>query len=234
MVRGSIDSIESLGLYDGPGIRVVVFMNGCILRCKYCHNPEMWKKGKDNISSDELVDKIKRFKNYVIDGGGVTFSGGEPLLQPDFLIECCKKLKEEGFHIALDTSGVGVGRYEEMLKYIDLVIFDVKHVDNSGYLELTGKTIDESEEFLKIANTMDKKFWIRQVIIPDINDNLDYLIKLKDYIKKIKNIEHIEFLPYHKLGSEKYESLKIPYPYKDKSEMDKERCNELYNKFMNL
>ena len=83
MVRGSIDSIESLGLYDGPGIRVVVFMNGCILRCKYCHNPEMWKKGKDNISSDELVDKIKRFKNYVIDGGGVTFSGGEPLLQPD-------------------------------------------------------------------------------------------------------------------------------------------------------
>lgn len=234
MTKGSIDSIESLGLYDGPGIRVVVFMNGCMLRCKYCHNPEMWKKGKDNILSDELVAKIKRFKNYIKDNGGVTFSGGEPLLQPDFLIDCCKKLKEEEFHIALDTAGVGIGRYEEILKYIDLVIFDVKHADSSDYLELTGKTIDESEEFLKVANEMGKKFWIRQVVIPEVNDSDDYLIKLKSYIKKIKNIEKIEFLPYHKLGSEKYESLKIPYPYKDKSEMDKERCNELYNKFMNL
>ena len=234
MVHGSVDSIESLGLYDGPGIRVVVFMNGCMLRCKYCHNPEMWIKGKENISSDELVNKVKRFKNYVKDNGGVTFSGGEPLLQPDFLIECCKKLKEEGFHIALDTAGVGVGRYEEILKYIDLVIFDVKHANSNEYLELTGKTIDESEEFLKIANKMNKKFWIRQVIIPEVNDNLDYLIILKEYIKKINNIEHIEFLPYHKLGSEKYESLKIPYLYKEKCEMDKEKCNELYNKFMNL
>ena len=234
MVRGSIDSIESLGLYDGPGIRVVVFMNGCMLRCKYCHNPEMWTKGKDNISSDELVDKIKRFKNYVKDTGGVTFSGGEPLMQPDFLIECCKKLKEEGFHIALDTAGVGLGRYEEILKYIDLIIFDVKHADSNNYLELTGKTIDESEEFLKVANKMNKKFWIRQVIIPGVNDNIDYLVKLKDYISKIKNVEHIEFLPYHKLGSEKYETLKINYPYRDKCEMDKEKCNELYDKFMNL
>lgn len=234
MTKGSIDSIESLGLYDGPGIRVVVFMNGCMLRCKYCHNPEMWGMGKSNISSDGLVDKIKRFKNYIQDTGGVTFSGGEPLLQPDFLIDCCKKLKEEGLHIALDTAGVGVGRYEEILKYIDLVIFDVKHADSSGYLELTGKTIDESEEFLKVANEMDKQFWIRQVIIPGVNDNLEYLVQLKDYIGKIKNIEKIEFLPYHKLGSEKYELLKISYPYKEKSEMDKKMCNELYNKFMNL
>lgn len=234
MIRGSIDSIESLGLYDGPGIRVVVFMNGCMLRCKYCHNPEMWTGGKDNISSSELVNKIKRFKNYVKDSGGVTFSGGEPLLQPDFLIECCKKLKEEGFHIALDTAGVGVGRYEEILKYIDLVIFDVKYADNDGYFELTGRNIDESEEFLKVANTMDKPFWIRQVIIPEVNDNVDYLIKLKHYISKIKNIDKVEFLPYHKLGSEKYETLKIEYPYKEKREMDKEKCDELYNKFMKL
>jgi pyruvate formate lyase activating enzyme len=234
MVKGSVDSIESLGLYDGPGIRVVVFMNGCMLRCQYCHNPEMWTKGKENISSDELVEKIKRFKNYVKNSGGVTFSGGEPLLQPDFLIECCKKIKEEGFHIALDTAGVGVGRYEEILKYIDLVIFDVKHADSNSYLDLTGRTIDESEEFLKVANAMNKKFWVRQVVIPGVNDNEDYLVKLKDYINKIKNVEHIEFLPYHKLGSEKYESLKIDYPYKDKNEMDKEKCNELYNKFMNL
>ena len=234
MVRGSIDSIESLGLYDGPGIRVVVFMNGCMLRCKYCHNPEMWQMGQSNITSDELVDKIIRFKNYIKDDGGVTFSGGEPLLQPDFLIECCKKLKEERLHIALDTAGVGVGHYEEILKYIDLIIFDVKHADNNDYFELTGKSIDESEEFLKVANAMNKKFWIRQVIIPGVNDNEEYLIKLKGYISKINNIEHIEFLPYHRLGSEKYSSLKIDYPYKDKCEMDKEKCSELYNKFMNL
>ena len=234
MISGSIDSIESLGLYDGPGIRVVVFLNGCKLRCKYCHNPEMWVMGKKNISSDELVDKIKRFKNYINDTGGVTFSGGEPLLQIDFLIDCCKKLKELGFHIALDTAGVGVGKYEELLKYVDLIIFDVKYAESNGYIELTGRTIDESEEFLKIANAMDKKFWIRQVIIPGVNDNLEYLVKLKEYISKIKNVEKIEFLPYHKLGSEKYETLKIDYPYKEKSEMDKEKCNELYNKFMNL
>lgn len=234
MVKGSIDSIESLGLYDGPGIRVVVFFNGCKLRCKYCHNPEMWKMGKKNISSDELVDKIKRFKNYIKDTGGVTFSGGEPLLQPDFLIDCCKKLKEEQFHVALDTAGVGIGKYEEILKYVDLIIFDIKHVDKIGYNELTGTVIDESEQFLKVANSMNKKFWIRQVVIPDVNDNLDYLIELKQYIGKIKNIEKIEFLPYHKLGSEKYDALGINYPYKDKEEMNKQKCNELYNKFINL
>ena len=231
MINGSIDSIESLGLYDGPGIRVVVFMNGCSLRCKYCHNPEMWLIGKKNISSDELVDKIKKFKTYIKDTGGVTFSGGEPLLQPDFLIDSCKKLKDEEFHIALDTAGVGVGRYEEILKYVDLIIFDVKHADSSSYIELTGRTIDESEEFIKIANKMNKKFWIRQVIIPGVNDNDEYLIRLNEYISKIKNVEKIEFLPYHKLGSEKYETLKIDYPYKDKQEMDKFKCEELYKKF---
>ena len=234
MVEGSIDSIESLGLYDGPGIRVVVFFNGCKLRCKYCHNPEMWVKGKNNITSDELTEKIKRYKSYVMSNGGVTFSGGEPLLQPDFLIDCCKKLKEEGFHIALDTAGVGIGKYEEILQYVDLIIFDVKHVDVLGYQELTGLTIDESEKFLEVANKLNKKFWIRQVVIPDVNDNKDYLIKLKKYLKKINNVEKIEFLPYHRLGSEKYEKLSIPYPYENKKDMDKEACQKLYNNFINL
>lgn len=233
MIKGSIDSIETLGLYDGPGIRVVVFLNGCMLRCKYCHNPEMWTMKDKNITSYELIKKIRRFKNYINDGG-VTFSGGEPLLQPDFLIECCKRLKQDGFHIALDTAGVGIGRYEEILKYVDLVIFDVKYADPGEYIELTGKAIDESEEFLKVACSMNKKFWIRQVIIPEVNDNDEYLLKLKQYISKINNIEKIEFLPYHKLGSEKYKSLNISYPYSEKCEMDKDKCNELYNKFMNL
>ncbi|MBQ7137340.1 MAG: pyruvate formate lyase-activating protein [Bacilli bacterium] len=234
MIRGSIDSIESLGLYDGPGIRVVVFFNSCKLRCKYCHNPEMWVKQEDNITSTELVEKIIRYKNYVIDNGGVTFSGGEPLLQPDFLIDCCKKLKEEGFHIALDTAGVGIGKYDEILEHVDLVIFDVKHADTDGYKELTGLSIDESERFLDIANKKNKKFWVRQVVIPGVTDTDEYLIKLKQYLNKIHNIEKIEFLPYHKLGSEKYEALGIEYSYKDQEEMDKTKCEELYKKFINM
>lgn len=235
MVKGSIDSIESLGLYDGPGIRVVVFMNGCKLRCKYCHNPEMWIKRNDNITSDELVDKIKRFKSYIKNTGGVTFSGGEPLLQPDFLIDCCKKLKKEGFNIVLDTAGVGVGKYNEILENVDLIIFDVKHAVSSEYLKLTGTNIDESEKFLEIARSMNKKFWVRQVIIPGVTDNIGYIKTLKKYINdKISNVEKVEFLPYHKLGQEKYEALGIDYPYKDKKEMDKDECEKLYKLFLDL
>lgn len=235
MVKGSIDSIESLGLYDGPGIRVVVFMNGCKLRCKYCHNPEMWVKRNDNITSDELVDKIKRFKSYIKNTGGVTFSGGEPLLQPDFLIDCCKKLKKEGFNIVLDTAGVGVGKYNEILENVDLIIFDIKHAVSSEYLKLTGTNIDESEKFLEIARSMNKKFWVRQVIIPGVTDNIGYIKTLKKYINdKISNVEKVEFLPYHKLGQEKYEALGIDYPYKDKKEMDKDECEKLYKLFLDL
>ncbi len=235
MIKGSIDSIESLGLYDGPGIRVVVFMNGCKLRCKYCHNPEMWVKRNDNITSDELVDKIKRFKSYIKNTGGVTFSGGEPLLQPDFLVDCCKKLKKEGFNIALDTAGVGIGKYNEILENVDLIIFDVKHAVSSEYLKLTGTNIDESEKFLEIARSMNKKFWVRQVIIPGVTDNIDYIKTLKKYINdKISNVEKVEFLPYHKLGQEKYEALGIDYPYKDKKEMDKDECEKLYKLFLDL
>lgn len=235
MFKGSIDSVESLGLYDGPGIRVVVFMNGCKLRCKYCHNPEMWMKKDDNITSDELVDKIKRFKSYIKDTGGVTFSGGEPLLQPDFLIDCCKKLKDEGFNIVLDTAGVGIGKYREILENVDLIIFDVKHAVACEYVKLVGAPIDESERFLNVANEMNKKFWVRQVVIPGVNDSVDYIKTLKKYINdKISNVEKVEFLPYHKLGEEKYKVLGIDYPYKDKEEMDKDKCNELYQLFINL
>ena len=234
MARGSIDSIESLGLYDGPGIRVVVFLNGCKLRCQYCHNPEMWSIKHNNISCFELVRKVERFKNYIKDNGGITFSGGEPLLQPDFLIACCKKLKKKGFHIALDTAGVGVGRYEEILQYVDLIIFDVKYADSAGYTKLTGGDIAESEKFLEVANKLNKPFWVRQVIIPTINDNEEYLLKLKEYMKKINNIEKVEFLPFHKLGLEKYKALNIDFPLSSLEEMDKVECEKLYNKFMKL
>ena len=232
-MKASIDSIETFGLVDGPGIRTVIFFKGCKLRCKYCHNPEMWVKGKENMTVEEVVQKVVRNKPYFKrNNGGVTFSGGEPLLQVDFLIELCKELKKEGIHIALDTAGVGIGKYDELLKYVDLVLLDIKHTSNDGFKDLTGVNIDQSYEFIKALNKSGKPVWIRQVIVPGIMDNLEYLHSLNDYLKGINNIERIDFLPYHKLGSEKYEKLGIPNPYKDMVEMEKERCNELYQKFM--
>ena len=232
-MKASIDSIETFGLVDGPGIRTVIFFKGCKLRCKYCHNPEMWVKGKENMTVEEVVQKAVRNKPYFKrNNGGVTFSGGEPLLQVDFLIELSKELKKEGIHIALDTAGVGIGKYDELLEYVDLVLLDIKHTSNDGFKDLTGVNIDESYEFIKALNKSGKPVWIRQVIVPGIMDNLEYLHSLNDYLKGINNIERIDFLPYHKLGSEKYEKLGIPNPYKDMVEMEKERCNELYQKIM--
>ena len=233
MIKGAVDSIETFGLVDGPGIRTVVFLSGCKLRCKYCHNPEMWKMGKYNYTPMELVKKILRNKPYFKrNSGGVTFSGGEPLLQSDFIIEVSKILKKENIHIALDTSGVGNGNYEEILKYVDLVLLDIKHTDKDNYLKLTSHSIDDSLEFIKVLNKMGNKVWIRQVIVPGLMDNDEYVDSLLETLKKIKNIERVDFLPYHKLGSEKYEKLGIINPYKDLPEMDKDKCQELYNKFI--
>lgn len=231
---GSVDSIESMGLVDGPGIRTVIFLTGCKLRCKYCHNPEMWTKGKENSNVEDLVQKILRFKPYYGNKGGVTLSGGEPLMQPDFLIALCKRLKEENIHIALDTAGVGVGRYEEILNLVDLVILDIKHVTKQGYLDLTGYEIEESLKFMTLLNKLKKPIWIRQVIIPGVNDNIEYLKNLKKFLKQLPMIEKIDFLPYHKLGREKYEKLNIPNPYQEMKEMDKEKCEELYQTFLTL
>ena len=137
-MKASIDSIETFGLVDGPGIRCVVFFNGCMLRCKFCHNPEMWKKRDDNYTPEELYKRIKRCEPYFKKNGGVTFSGGEPLLHSDFIIEVCKLLKKDNIHVALDTSGVGLGHYEEVLSYVDLVLLDVKHTNPEGYYDITG------------------------------------------------------------------------------------------------
>lgn len=229
---GSVASIETFGLVDGPGIRTVVFLNGCKLRCRYCHNPEMWTIGKKNMDAKTLAERILRNKNYFGEEGGVTFSGGEPLLQANFIIEVAKILKKENIHIALDTAGVGLGNYEEVLSYIDLIIFDVKHTDVDGYQNLTGLSMMDSLKFIEVANSLKKKFWIRQVIVPGIMDNDEYMKSLLQFLKKIDNIEKIEFLPYHKLGSEKYEKLGINNPYKELPEMNIEKCNKLYNQFM--
>ncbi len=229
---GCIDSIETFGLVDGPGIRVVVFLNGCKLRCKYCHNPEMWNLKNNNFSPQEVVEKVKRSKPYFQENGGVTFSGGEPLLQPDFLIECAKLLHKENIHIALDTAGVGTDKNEEVLKHMDLIILDIKHTTKEGYKEITGRNIDEVEEFIKVLNNSNKPVWIRQVIVPGITDKVEYIDSLVNYLQKIKNIERVDFLPFHRLGREKYLKLNLTYPYENKQDMDKDRCDELYRYFM--
>lgn len=235
MSKGSVDSLETFGLVDGPGIRTVVFLSGCRLRCKYCHNPEMWVKGKENYTPEELARKVLRNKPYFKrNSGGVTFSGGEPLLQSEFVIEVCKLLKKEGVHIALDTAGVGNGDYDEILSYVDLVLFDIKQVTPEGYKDLTGHEIDDSLKFIEAMNKSDVSVWIRQVIVPGLMDNDEYLNGLKETIKKIKNVQKIEFLPYHKLGDEKYQKLGIFNPYQDKEAMDATSCQQLYEKFMRM
>ena len=231
MVKASIDSIETFGLVDGPGIRTVVFFNGCKLRCKYCHNPEMWTIKEKNYTPEEVVKKVIRSKPYFNKNGGVTFSGGEPLLHDKFIIETAKLLKKEKIHIAIDTAGVGNGNYEELLKYVDLVILDIKHTRPKEYQEITGLEMKEIDNFIKAINKENKDVWIRQVIIPGITDTEEYIDSLVNYLSKIKNVKRVDFLPFHRLGREKYIALNIPYPYEDKNDMDKDKCDKLYELF---
>ena len=230
--RGSVDSIETMGLVDGPGIRTVIFFTGCKLRCLFCHNPEMWVKGEDNYTPEELVKRIVRNKPYFGKKGGVTFSGGEPLLQIDFLLETCRLLKKEGINIALDTAGVGLGDYKEILNLVDLILLDIKYTNKEGYKKLTGQCIDESEKFINELNKIGKPVWIRQVIVPGMMDSDDYINSLARYILKINNVERIEFLPFHHLGFSKYEKLGIKNPLLNTPEMDKDKCDELYKRFI--
>lgn len=231
---GNINSIETMGLLDGPGIRVVVFLQGCPLRCHFCHNPETWSdKQNENWTAEELVNYILKYKEYFKDTGGVTFSGGEPLHQSKFLLECLKLCKKNNIHTCLDTSGVGTD-YEEILDYTDLVIYDIKALDNELYRKLTGIDIKYSLDFLNTCLKKNKKLWIRQVIIPGYNDNISYINELKNYINKLKNVEKVELLPYHTMGVNKYKKLGIPYVLDGIPPMDKEKCNELQIILKNL
>lgn len=228
---GFIHSIETMGLLDGPGIRFVVFMQGCHLRCLYCHNPDTWKENTGIMMTPlELVTKIERYQPYFENGGGVTFSGGDPLVQSDFLLECLKLCKERNIHTCIDTAGVGSKKIEDILKYTDLVLWDVKAYRDSDYQSLVGRKIAESLEFLNLCQKMNKKMWIRQVIIPGINDTEVYVDGLAEFLKPLKNVEKIEFLPYELLGVHKYEELEIPYRLKGVSAMNHEKCDELYQR----
>lgn len=226
----SISKIETLGLVDGPGIRVVVFLNGCQLRCKYCHNPEMWKLGDYNYTPETLVNHILKYQNYFKNNGGVTFSGGEPLLQGEALKSTLKLLKEKNIHTALDTSFGCYSKYiTEILEYTDLLILDIKGIDEYSYKDMTGIDMSTSLKLIDISNNMNKEMWIRTVIVPGINDNEEYISKLYDYLKIIKNIKKVELLPYHTMGISKYDELNIDYPLKNINDMDISECKRLEN-----
>ena len=236
MIKGSVNSIETFGLVDGPGIRTVIFLNGCKLRCKFCHNPETWTLSENNYSSDDIVERVLRNKPYFGKKGGVTFSGGEPLLHNDFLIDVCKKLKKENVHIALDTAGIGNGYYEDILKYVDLVLLDVKGITEECFLDITQQDLfGEYLKFIKALNESCKPVWIRQVIIPTVNDSFDYIRMLGKFLKdNINNIKRIDLLPYHKMGEEKYDRLGIRCPYHNLPAMDTEKCKMLNDEINNI
>ena len=228
-IIGCISSIETMGTVDGPGVRYVLFMQGCNLRCKYCHNPETWAKDSKclKFTPGTMVRKILRYKSYMGKDGGITISGGEPLLQPEFVTALLKLCKFHGLHTAIDTAGVGEEHIGDILNYTDLVILDIKATNEENYRKITGFSMDKFNSFLKILDTKPCKVWLRQVIVPGINDTEENILSLKEFAKNIKNVEKIELLPYKTLGISKYEKLGIPYQLKDMPEMNEEELEKL-------
>lgn len=214
-----IHSIESLGTVDGPGLRFVLFFQGCALRCKYCHNRDTWEPNAGTIVSvDEIISKVKRYKNFLLpSGGGVTATGGEPLLQVKFLITLFSKLKEEGISTALDTSGMFelTPDVKKVLEYTDLVLLDIKHIHPEKCKELVGFSNEKELAFAHYLSEQNIPLWIRQVLIPGITDGEEDLIALKNFLHTLTNVKKVELLPYHSLGKYKWESLGLAYDLKD-------------------
>ncbi len=218
-IKGRIHSIETGGTVDGPGIRFVVFMQGCALRCKYCHNPDCWcSTDGSETNIDELVEKIKKYKDFFdFSGGGVTVSGGEPLMQIKFVTELFKKLKALSIHTALDTSGYAIPGEEvsELLDYTDLVLLDLKHIDSQMHKKLTGVSNIKTVNFLTLLNEKNIKTWIRYVVVDGYNQSEEYAHKFANFIKAYANVEKVEVLPYHEMGKYKWEELGLRYELND-------------------
>jgi len=219
-MTGRVHSFESLGTVDGPGVRFVVFLQGCNMRCKYCHNPDTWDCSLGTeYTPKQIVSRLLRNKEFYL-SGGITVSGGEPMLQLEFLTELFKLCKESGIHTCLDTSGSvfdkenshRVAQINEMLKYCDLVMLDIKHSSNSAHKELTGHSNTAPLAFAKHLSTLGKPMRIRHVLVPTLTDDPKQLAELGALLRTFSNIEKIEVLPYHTLGLPKYEALGIPYP----------------------
>lgn len=215
MTKGLIHSVESMGLVDGPGIRTVFFLQGCALRCRYCHNPDTWA-GRSRKAAwytpEEVLRRLERFRPYYGSTGGVTFSGGEPLLQPDFLAETLGLCRQAGIHTCLDTAGVGLGDYEAILASTDLLLLDVKHYTPEGYRQVTGRSMEAFDAFLAAAQRAEVPLWVRHVVVPGLTDGEAHLAGLEGYLNTLRHVKRVELLPYHTLGVHKYAALGIPYP----------------------
>lgn len=229
-MTGRIHSFQSLGTVDGPGVRCVVFMQGCPLRCACCHNPDTWDFSAGEVTEvDELVKKTERFKSYIAKGG-VTVSGGEPLMQAKFVTEFFKKLKLMGIHTALDTSGcVWNSDVEELLNYTDLVLLDYKYANPRDYLQYTKCEQNSVERFLQELEKRNVAAWLRRVIIPDLNDDEASTVQLRNVAERYKCVEKTELLPFRKLCVEKYKNMGIPFLLADTPEPSEETMEKLNN-----
>ena len=229
-ILGNIHSLESCGTVDGPGVRFVVFTQGCPLRCKYCHNPDSWGVGVNkNFSVLEILEKYNGVKEFC--KGGITVTGGEPLMQIDFVTALFKAAKEQGIHTALDTSGVLFNRanttkIDELLKYTDLVLLDIKHFDNEEHKKLTGLPNVNILDFAKYLSETGKPMWVRHVVVPEITFNAEYLKQLGNFLAQLKNIKALDVLPYHDMAVPKYENLGIDYPLAGVPPLTKEQALE--------
>lgn len=218
-LKGYVHSLESFGSVDGPGVRYVIFLTGCAMRCQFCHNPDTWNmQAGTQYTADELLKNALRYRTYWGEQGGITVSGGEPLLQIEFLTELFRKAKEQGIHTTLDTSGNPFTREEpffekmqELMKYTDLVMLDIKHIDDEKHKVLTGCTNENILDMAKYLDEIHKPVWIRHVLVPERSDEDAALEKLHEFIEGLGNVEKVEVLPYHTLGAYKWKELGYEY-----------------------
>ena len=233
-IKGLIHSTESFGSVDGPGVRFIIFVQGCPLRCQFCHNPDTWnmtdKNGATWRSADELLAQALRYRTYWKNGGGITVSGGEPLLQIDFLLDLFKKAKAKSIHTTIDTAGGPFTReepffskFQELIQYTDLLLVDIKHIDEKSHKELTGKTNKNILDMIRFLSDIKKPVWIRHVLVPERSDYDEYLNRLNDFIQTLDNVERVEILPYHTLGAYKWKELGLDYPLEGINPPSRER-----------
>lgn len=228
-ILGNIHSIESCGTVDGPGIRFVVFTQGCPLRCKYCHNPDTWENSiNKQMSVNEILEKYNGVKEFV-KSGGITVTGGEPLLQIEFVTELFRAAKQRNIHTALDTSGVTFNRtntekIDILLDYTDLVLLDIKHINNEEHKKLTGVPNTNILDFAKYLSENNVPVWIRHVVVPGITNIPEYLEELGHFLSNLTNIRALDVLPYHNMAIPKYENLKIKYPLEGVPPLTKEEA----------
>lgn len=233
MIKAAVHSTESFGSVDGPGIRFIIFLKGCKMRCRYCHNPDTWNPRSDDLrTADELLEQAVRFKSYWGKDGGITVSGGEALLQMDFMIELFGKAKKLGINTCLDTAAQPFTRKEpffskfrELMSLTDLVLLDIKHIDPSVHKSLTGCTNDNIIDCACYLSDIDKPVWVRHVLVPGITDEDASLVRLHDFLETLGNIQKVEVLPYHSLGVQKWEMLGIPYTLGNVSAPTQERVD---------